>query len=157
MIFDLIQNRDFYLKHPVFGEVFNEIYRYDHFADGKPSVQINDYIFIKRVVYNTIHSDWITESHRKYVDIQIVMEGEELVKVFTGIDLIIKSEYDIAEDVVFYNTQDALTKIYSTLHLRPGNMAIFLPQDVHMTQISTIPRSHYLKKIVIKVDVKYFQ
>lgn len=156
MIFDLIQNRSAYLKHPVFEQAFAELFRYDHFADGKLSVQIDEDIFIKRVVYNTVNSDWITESHRKYVDIQIIMEGEELVKVYTAVDLVVKSEYDVADDVIFYDTADTLGKIDSTLHLREGYMAIFMPQDAHMTQIATIGGSQNVKKIVIKAALKYF-
>ena len=157
MIFDTVSNRNKYFSSPVFDDVFTELYKYDHFADGKESVYIKNDLFIKRVVYSNITSDWITESHLAFIDIQIIMEGEELIKVYTEQDLIIKTPYNSNDDIIFYDTEDALTKQATSLYLRPGYMAIFMPQDAHMTQIQVNPERSHVKKIVIKVAEKYFQ
>ena len=104
--------------------------------------------------YISKDSDWITESHLEYTDIQILIEGEEQINIFPSYLLDVKTPYDADIDCIFYNlpTLKPITSIY----LRPGIMGIFHPQDAHTTQIRPQGAAKNIRKIVFKVHQRFF-
>jgi YhcH/YjgK/YiaL family protein len=89
-------------------------------------------------------SDCFIESHLKYIDVQIVASGIEVVGVCaksncrTGL-------YDESKDFMqLYGSVDFIT-------LSPGLFAVFFPQDGHMPGVSHGAEADKVKKIVIKV------
>jgi len=94
------------------------------------------------------------EAHRKYIDVQYVIEGEELMgysplgnpafaNATAGRQQILEP-YKEENDIVFYTGDKSFTKVSE------GMFAIFFPEDVHMPGISTGKISD-VKKLVIKV------
>lgn len=84
------------------------------------------------------------ESHRKYIDIQYVIDGKELI----GANAVAKSRvikpYDEKKDVANYAAEG---KLYTAT---PETFFIFFPSDAHRPNIT--PGGHKpVKKIVIKV------
>jgi YhcH/YjgK/YiaL family protein len=88
------------------------------------------------------------ESHRKYIDIQVMLEGMEAIDVVSDKALAVTEAYDEARDVVFYTAP----RDFSTLLMRPGCFAVFYPQDLHRPGCS-IGTSRAVRKIVVKVRV----
>lgn len=90
--------------------------------------------------------DKLAELHQVYADIQILLEGEEVIHYgLTG----------SATQVQEYHEQDdyqLCQRIQSeqTLALRPGMFAVFLPGEPHKPGCSG-EQSQTLKKVVIKV------
>lgn len=89
------------------------------------------------------------ESHQKYIDIQYVVRGEEVI----GHSLL-TSSYEVAKDelatrdLLFYKSAE----YEADMVLRPGVYGIFFPNDVHRPGcISSGPCQ--VKKIVIKIAV----
>ena len=85
------------------------------------------------------------ESHKKYIDIHIVLTGEEIIEV-APIDALNPSTlYDREKDYILYKN-----KAGEMYHLKPGICAIFFPQDAHMPGIAA-NKPEKISKIVIKV------
>jgi biofilm protein TabA len=84
------------------------------------------------------------ESHRKYIDIQYVIDGEEKIGVYPVAKATVTKEYDEKRDAANYSADG---KLYSAT---PGTFFIFFPSDAHRPNIT--PGGNKVdKKIVIKV------
>jgi biofilm protein TabA len=88
------------------------------------------------------------ESHRAHVDIQYVVEGRERILWAPAGSLDVDEPYDDAGDVAFY--RDPATS--SSVLLRAGDFAIFLPHDGHKPGCMAGGRER-VRKIVIKVRI----
>lgn len=89
------------------------------------------------------------EVHRKYIDIQYVIRGEEMIGVAP---LSNKKEtvvpYDEAKDIEFMTVTD------STYHkATPENFFIFFPSEIHKPGMRVAEDSTMIRKIVVKVKV----
>jgi len=84
------------------------------------------------------------EAHKKYIDVQYVISGEELMGYVPLGGQRILDQYKEENDIVFFTGDKSFTKISE------GMFAIFFPDDVHMPGISTGKISN-VKKLVIKV------
>lgn len=85
----------------------------------------------------------LLESHDKYIDIQICLQGEETIgwrnrESCTAI----KDPYNPTNDITFYSDEPAF---YITL--KPNQFAIFYPDDCHAPLIG----NGFIKKVVFKV------
>ena len=88
------------------------------------------------------------ETHEKFFDIQYLVEGVELLGACTRQGLVVKTPYDTANDVTFYEDPDYAGQVL----LRGGDYVIFAPEDAHKPRCQAgAPLS--VKKIVVKVPV----
>lgn len=85
------------------------------------------------------------EVHRRFIDIQVPVKGVEIMG-WAPVDSLKHPlvAYDDAKDVAFYGDTSA-----SLLHVHPGQMAIFFPEDAHAPNIGI--GNH--RKIVVKIPV----
>ena len=88
----------------------------------------------------------LLEGHRAFIDIQVMVSGEELIGYVPRIHCTEKSD-DVAND--FQELQG--TAEFQTL--RPGCFAIYFPEDGHQPGVGTGAYSGTIRKIVIKVPV----
>lgn len=86
------------------------------------------------------------ESHRKYIDVQCIISGEEKMGLWPLSDATVIKPYDEKKDVVNYT---ATGEFYVA---GAGDFFIFFPDDVHRPNI-TPGGNKVVKKIVIKVRV----
>lgn len=87
------------------------------------------------------------EAHKKYIDIQMMLYGEENLEYTTTDGLEISEEYDENRDVMFFeNTTD-----FDTVKLTPFKFAFIFPHEAHKPQIKTT--SDLVKKVVVKIKV----
>lgn len=84
------------------------------------------------------------EAHRKYIDVQYVINGEELMGYAPLGNQEILESYKEENDIVFFNGE----KVFITV--KEGMFAIFFPEDAHMPGINVNEKSS-VKKLVIKV------
>ncbi|MDP4262925.1 MAG: YhcH/YjgK/YiaL family protein [Bacteroidota bacterium] len=84
------------------------------------------------------------ESHRKYIDLQCVINGEEKMGKYPFTKLAVTKNYDETKDVANYS---GAGKIYD---VPAGTFMIFFPSDAHRPNI-TPGGNKPVKKIVIKV------
>jgi len=84
------------------------------------------------------------ESHRNYIDLQSVINGEEKIGVADITKLTVTMPYDAAKDVANYSGDG---KFYTAL---PKTFFLFFPGDAHRPNITTSGNKPD-KKIVIKI------
>lgn len=111
--------------------------------------QITEDIYANVEIYNTKDiTEGKFESHKKYIDIQYIIDGEENI-ICENIDsLAIKEKYDENKDIIFYeNNGLGISNI-----LRNDEFIILYPKDAHMPCIS-IKESKTNKKIVFKIPI----
>jgi YhcH/YjgK/YiaL family protein len=87
------------------------------------------------------------ESHRKYIDIQYVIHGEELIGVYPIAKATITKEYEKRDAANYKANYKANGKLYSAI---PGTFFIFFPSDAHRPNI-TPGGNKIVKKVVIKI------
>jgi biofilm protein TabA len=86
------------------------------------------------------------EAHRKYIDVQILLEGEEKIETSFASDLKPLQEYSEIKDIIFLEPPPD----FASLVMRPGYFAVFYPHDVHRPNCSLHGKSR-VRKIVMKV------
>ncbi len=88
----------------------------------------------------------IWEAHRRYIDVQHVVFGEERMGYANLAHAREREPYDSARDVAFYEPgTDFIT-------LRAGMVAIFGPEDVH-SPCGAAGAPRLVRKVVVKVEV----
>jgi YhcH/YjgK/YiaL family protein len=92
--------------------------------------------------------DCFFESHRRYIDVQALVEGEESIEVASIERLRVSLDYVPDKDLVKYADFD----FASRLRLVPGEVAILFPPDGHMPCLR-IAESVLVRKTVVKVPV----
>jgi YhcH/YjgK/YiaL family protein len=87
------------------------------------------------------------EAHRRYIDIQYLLDGEERIgwKPVAGCAHV-RDPYDEEKDIAFFS--DAPSK---WIDLRPGDFAVFFPEDAHAPLVGT----GRIEKIVVKIAVQH--
>jgi YhcH/YjgK/YiaL family protein len=118
-----------------------ELKRYD--IDG-------DYLFATVSEYLTKNEETTNfEAHRKYIDIQYVIMGKEIMNIAplsTVKDIVIS--YDDSKDIEFV-TVDKVVNHLAT----PGRLFIFFPDDAHRPGLKDEVSSQ-VRKIVIKLKIE---
>lgn len=99
------------------------------------------YAIIERTAGRRV-SDGRLEGHRKYLDIQFVVSGEESMGWRPRTGLATAVEYDAERDLEFFDGEPE-----SIVRVPPGSFAVFLPTDAHLPLIGDGP----IHKVVVKV------
>ena len=119
-------------------------------AGGSQRVELGDGVFAMEQVYETKpRAEGFFESHRKYIDVQIVVEGEELIEVVETSRITVREPYVADRDLTLYRDAPAA----SELRLVAGEAAIFFPMDVHMPTLRLRDGPVLVRKSVVKVPV----
>lgn len=104
---------------------------------------------IEQVYETKARADGFFESHRKYIDVQVVVEGEELMEVVDASRIATRGEFSPDRDFQAY--EDCTTG--SQFRVLPGEATIFFPVDVHMPTLRTGANAVLVRKTVVKVPV----
>jgi YhcH/YjgK/YiaL family protein len=86
------------------------------------------------------------ESHKKYIDIQYVIQGEEMMGITTQNNQTIL-EQNLEKDYTFYEGTTSLVRVSK------GMFTIFFPDDLHQPCVQTETVLE-VKKVVIKVLIQ---
>ena len=133
--------------HPLIKEALDYIKAADYDAifasESKIELRGKDLFLFGSEYQGKTREQARVEAHRKYIDIQIAVEGTEQMG---WIDVSGCSEvltpYNPEKDVVFYTGP---VSTYFTVS--PGEFAIFFPEDAHQPSIG----EGKMKKIIVKV------
>lgn len=90
------------------------------------------------------------EAHRKYIDIQYLISGEEMIKVRPLGELLVTRQYDGERDIMRLRDDNAPAL---ELRLGSGAFAILYPEDAHEPGLQ-IKAPSAVKKVVVKVPVE---
>lgn len=87
------------------------------------------------------------EAHRKYIDVQFVASGVELIGCGCTNQLQVAEEYDDAKDVTWFEGEG------SYIEARAGTFLILYPHDAHMPGVAA-GEPQPVRKVVVKVPVE---
>ena len=121
--------------------------------DGQYPID-GDGLFARVMQYRTREEsspEAILEAHRRFVDVQMAMVGEERIGVYPSGMLVVKDAYDRDRDVEFFKYERSAP---IQIGLEPGVFACLLPQDAHMPQLPLGPVGANVKKVVVKIAVE---
>ncbi|WP_413113621.1 YhcH/YjgK/YiaL family protein [Thaumasiovibrio sp. DFM-14] len=92
------------------------------------------------------------EIHKKYVDIQILLNGNETIGYSNHLDAKLKSLNDIDNDVMFFSTVENEQYV----NLSKGDFALFYPDQLHRPLCATC-ESMLVRKAIVKVPIECLQ
>ena len=116
--------------------------------DGRYEVDGDNIFYMVQRYHSKPFDQGKLERHRKYIDIQFVAEGCEVIG-YTPVDsLDVSEEYNADKDVAFHETSDTITQ----LKLDSGMFCVLFADDAHMP-CRYIDSPCNVKKIVIKVKI----
>lgn len=90
------------------------------------------------------------EAHRRYIDIQLVVRGQEAIGFAPVASLVTADAYDPAKDVEFFATPGESV----TLALHAGEFVVFVPGDGHRPSMH-LDGPVVTRKAVVKVSAAY--
>ncbi len=104
---------------------------------------------LEQVYHAKPRADVFLESHRKYIDVQVIVAGAERMEVIDISHLKESQAYLEERDLIKYVDTTA------TSHLRmdQGNVAIFFPVDGHLSTLNPEVGPVLVRKSVVKVPV----
>ena len=119
-------------------------------VSGSYDAEYNDIKMNVGKYFTKEESDKFWESHKKYVDVQIMINGTEKVAV-SDIHNMNEKSFDSEKDLVILEGKKAFDVIMKT-----GDVLVFFPNDAHKPElnISENDNSKNLRKIVTKVVFK---
>ncbi|MCG2769538.1 MAG: YhcH/YjgK/YiaL family protein [Chloroflexota bacterium] len=119
-------------------------------AEGKIKIR-GDTLFALVQTYDTVVDDeWLFEGHRRYIDIQYIVEGDEIIGWAPAGRAAITAEYDDTTDAWRGTVcRDEIT----SLRLSSGQLAVFYPSDAHAPKRAAGAQAR-VRKIVVKVAVE---
>ena len=151
MIKDRLENSKFYENiHPLFKKAFNYLKETDFLKmeAGKYPIE-GESLFAIIKEYQTKSSEGgKLEAHQKYIDIQYVYFGKELMgHVVLNNHTEIRA-YDLENDYALFDLP------CSFIPVNEGEFTVFFPQDLHLPSIFN-QQEELVKKVVIKILLDY--
>ena len=107
-----------------------------HIIDG-------DEIYVNIEEYDTKKTGNI-EAHKKYIDIQFIISGEENIGITTLENLTQITQYNETNDIIFYNGEINMNL------MRENDFLILYPEDAHLP-CQMINKPARVKKAVVKI------
>lgn len=146
MIFDSIDNLERYSSiSPYIKEVAEALKKKDFrsLPEGLYYTEKNK-VLIQRQEYDTVIESRF-EAHKKFMDLQIVLEGEENYEVMRILDKLPEG-FDEAKDIGFFDG-----KKEGEVKLTEGVFVISFPLEPHRPRIAVDSKPRFTKKIVVKI------
>lgn len=103
---------------------------------------------LEQVYRSKNRNEGFFESHRKYIDVQVIFEGVEEMELADLGRCTGKHPYDPQRDLLVYNDIPG-----SRLLLSAGDAAVFFPTDVHMPGLCGALGSAVVRKTVVKIPM----
>jgi YhcH/YjgK/YiaL family protein len=149
MIIDKLANNKLYRNlHPRFQEAFDFLERSDlgELNSGRIDLK-GEELFVLINSYTTKKNELnVLEAHKKYIDLQYVVQGTEGIDYEIYDNHAIHKEYDQKEDYILYKPKDS-----STVKLDTNHFALLYPEDLHLPTVAFNDVPSEIKKIVIKI------
>lgn len=148
MIIDTLANTNRYISlHKDIAKAFEwlQSIELNNLPAGKYSIE-DENIFAIVQQYKTLDAaNEQMEAHKKYIDVQYMIKGEEMVGLSLLNNQTISKEYNDETDYFLVSDPPSF---FATLN--EGNFMIFFPTDLHMPCIK-INKPLLVKKVVVKV------
>ena len=133
--------------HPLFKRLFDYVKSHDLLNEPTGRIVLDgDNLFINNVTLDGIQQDkQPLEVHRQYIDVHILLEGEETIgwKPLENLENEIKS-YDNDSDSALYSDKAA-----TFVKIAPGEFVVVFPEDPHAPAIG----DGKIRKLIAEVKI----
>lgn len=145
MIFDKLQNiSNYYFLKPFCKEIARS-----EFLTGKFDLKERDGFGIG-LEYNTRNEqDAVWEGHKKFLDLHVIIDGEERIQHSFIDDMIQINEYHEMDDYQLFKGDKS-----AEFFLNKSMFILFAPTDIHKTGIGEV--NEQVKKFVFKIPLRYY-
>lgn len=120
-------------------------------TEGKYGLEDGSKLIFSRYETQLFEDRVRVEGHKKFIDIQIIFEGEEAIGVLSADQIKNKSEYDEMNDV--WTAEIAAEKL-EFINLQKKDFLVLFPIDAHAPQLAVKEMPVSVKKCVIKVPIR---
>jgi YhcH/YjgK/YiaL family protein len=148
MIIDKIENIKLYKNIPADVVDFIQDKLKSDLKLGKYILANDIYVNVESYSTKSI-TDAKFEAHKKYIDIQILLKGEERIYYTANQGLTTKQAYDENRDIEFF---DNPVETHDYLTLDGSNFALIYPHEAHAPQVTSKAQST-VTKVVVKVKI----
>ncbi|MDG6895015.1 YhcH/YjgK/YiaL family protein [Volucribacter amazonae] len=149
MFFGHIQHIDFHLYPSAVQKALRFLQQtdFDQLEVGRYELE-GDKIYVQVLDLQTQSAEQnLPEVHRHYLDVQYLHSGIEKIGVVADNgNNPVAQPYDTKRDILFY----ANVENESYLIMRPGNFAVFFPNDIHRPNCID-GQSSPIRKVVVKI------
>lgn len=90
------------------------------------------------------------EAHKKYIDIQLLLEGVEELDYINVEGLTVKEAYTPERDIMFFEIPE---KVLNRIILETGKFALLYPHEAHQPQMAYKNMPSKVKKVVVKIPI----
>lgn len=147
MIYDNINSLRKYIGViPHLEEVLSYLDNNDLYDLPFERIDISDNVYLVKQKYiGKDRKDAGVESHKKYIDIQLMLKGRE--SMYYGLynyELKVSIDYDDSKDIMFY---DEL--LNNKVEVSKDEFVVFFKEDIHQPGIKV--RDEEINKVVIKI------
>lgn len=152
MIVDSLTNCNLYYGvNEKFAKAFDFIKKAvdENLAAGKYEIDGNSLYALIQEYTTKNEQDCKLEGHRKYIDIQYIISGTEMIEIVDSSKSVSNVSYNEERDAEFFENN---TKAASVV-LEAGEYGIFYPHDLHKPAMSFEGKATEVKKIVVKVKL----
>ncbi len=149
MIIDSIKNaQKYYSVHPSFKAAFEALKAITEETPDEKITVDGDNIFINLSSYtNKNVDDCLFESHKKYIDIQFVLKGSEIIDVCDINGLNVTENRLETDDIAFYENTDT----FNTAYLNAGEFVVLFPEEAHRPCVAPDGKGVKVRKAVAKI------
>ncbi len=148
MILDVLENAHRYpALHNGFAKAFEFLARHDlkQLPMGKYDIEGDRIYAIVARDHGRKKEDALLEIHKKYIDIQLVLDGIDTMGWKPGVSCKqVSTQYDEQTDLQFFADEPD-----AWLSVKSGEFAVFFPEDAHLPLIS----AGLVHKVVVKIAV----
>lgn len=151
MIIDRLSNCHLYSENDLIREAFTFLNSLQKFPEeGKISLK-GDNLFANIDKYSTKPaSDCRFEAHQRFIDIQMLFSGQEIIYWHPSSELKENIPYDTERDVAFFELPPLVA---GQAIISPGIFMLLYPEDAHMPQIAINDLPEPVAKIVMKIKI----
>jgi YhcH/YjgK/YiaL family protein len=148
MIVDKLENVVLYPQIPDYAKNFI-LNLSDEISLGKKSLGKDDFANVETYLTKKFE-DAKFEIHKKYIDIQLLISGNERIYVKHKNEISEEPKYNEEKDIAFYsaplNNSDYVT-------LDGSNFVMIFPWEAHAPQVTVNNAQNEVKKVVLKIKI----
>ncbi len=152
MIFDSVENIESYGgASDAIAKAVQFVMEFDGSRpDGKYPIDGDTIFALVQTVETAGHDGKVFEAHRKFLDVHIVLEGQEKqdVALMDHAEAEMVQEYSEQNDAMLFKTED-----FSTVILKPRMFAVYGPSDGHRPCLC-VNGPEKIRKVCVKIRIE---
>ncbi len=147
MIFDVLDKLEFYSDMVKELKEVGRVLDWNIYDNKEGSYTTDDpKVTYEIVSYDTTDEEVFFEINKKYITVEILLEGSELTS-YSHRDLVNQIEsYDSKTDKAFVKGE-----VVGVVNLVPGRFVLYFPDEPHKSKVNAYEKNH-VKKIIFKID-----